>query len=364
MMKEIKNILIKALSGMVWGLFATLLTGTIITQIASLCGYKALEDNATILVIIYGIGTMLKSLMGLGIGVGIALACGFSGLKCVCIALAGAVATTFTNNFKLEVVFKNGFFSGGNNDPVIVYLVVVIVAILINLIWKKKTPFDLILQPLFCVAVAIISTWLLSPIVTFLLSKIGALFSWMMNGTNGDAPMYQKLIFSSVISLLMGMLLTAPISSAAIAISINLTGLGAGAAVIGCCCQMVGFAIMSLRDNKVGIFFASLFGTSMIFFPNILKKPLIWLPTMISSIILAPLATYLFSISSSSVGAGMGTCGLVGVLQTLEFMEYSTSSWLAIGLIAILGSATLTFLIDLLFRKLNWIKKGDLTIAY
>jgi uncharacterized membrane protein len=355
------------MSGMAIGLFATLLTGTIITQIASLCGYNATAgaDNAKILVLIYGVGTILKSLMGFGIGIGMAIGMGFGGLSIICVALGGAVATMFTNTFSDGIMFKSIpaiFSSGNNNDPVIVYCVVIVVALLVRLIWKKRTPFDIIVQPLFCVAVAIIATWCFSPIITFILKYLGEFIRWTMNGTNGNAPLYQKLLFSALISAVVGVILTAPISSAAICISINLSGLGAGAAVVGCCCQMVGFAVQSLRDNKVGIFFASLFGTSMIFFPNLIRKPLAWLPTIIASIILAPLATLFFEISSSSVGAGMGTCGLVGVLQTLEYMQYSWKSFLAVGLFCLALPAGLVFGLDLLFRKVNLIKKGDLAI--
>lgn len=364
--KDIKNIFLKGMSGMAWGLFATLLTGTIITQIASLCGYTVGGDNPRILVLIYGVGTILKSLMGFGIGIGMAIAMGFGGLSIICVALGGAVATMFTNTFSGEILFKNLdqiFVSGNNNDPVIVYIVVVALALLVKLIWKKKTPFDIIIQPLFCVVVAVIVTWLFSPLITFVLKYLGEFLRWTMNGTNGNAPMIQKIIFSSIIGVVVGMVLTAPISSAAICISISLSGLGAGAAVVGCCCQMVGFAIQSIRENKIGTFFATFFGTSMIFFPSLMKKPLAWLPTIIASAILAPIATVTLGISSSPIGAGMGTCGLVGILQTLEFMNYSWQAYLAIGLFCLVLPAGLVFGLDLLLRKLHVIKPGDLALV-
>jgi uncharacterized membrane protein len=302
--------------------------------------------------------------MGFGIGIGMSLAIGFNALSAVCVGVAGAIATMFTNSFTGEVLFKEEFYNGNNNDPVIVYIVVIAVAFLVKLIWRdRKTPFDLIIMPLFCVALSIIVTWLMSPITTFLLAKLGDFLRWAMDGTTTGAPLWRQLLFSSIIGTVMGIVLTAPISSAALAVAIQISGLGAGAALVGCCVQMVGFAVQGLRENKIGIFFSSLLGTSMIFFPKIIKKPVIWLPTIIASAILCPLATLSFGILCDPSGAGMGTSGLVGVLRTLDVMSYSLNAWLAIGIFCIILPAALVFSIDLLFRKLKWIKPDDLKIT-
>ncbi|MDR2828534.1 MAG: PTS sugar transporter subunit IIC [Acholeplasmatales bacterium] len=365
-LKKIKEFASKSMSGMVWGLFATLLIGTILTQIASISGYSTVQGatNNSFVSLIYGIGTMLKSLLGIGMGIGMGIAMKFTNLQLVSLSLAGAVATTFRVTFKEGIVIGN-FVTGFNNDPVIVYLVVLIVGILMTLVFTKKTPFDLLILPLFCVISAAIITFLLSPEITWILQQIGSFLSWAMNGSNGNsAPVYQKIIFASIIGVTVGVLLTLPISSAAICIAINLTGLGAGAALVGCCTQMVGFAIQSIRENKIGIFFSVFFGTSMVFFPKIVKKPLIWLPTIIASAILSPIAVLVFDLQSSKIGAGMGTCGLVGPLQTLETMGYSLDAWLGIIIFCILAPALVVFLLDLLFRKLNIIKKGDLKLDF
>ena len=166
---------------------------------------------------------------------------------------------------------------------------------------------------------------------------------------------------SIIISVAMGMLLTSPLSSAAIAISIQLGGIAGGAAVIGTTTQMIGFAIQSRKDNNIGMILSIAFGTSMLQFKNILIKPIIWLPTIIASAILAPIFYLVFRVETSPAGAGMGSSGLVGQLQTLEVMNYSTASILAV-LLMIFSSAVFVLVIDLIFRKFKLILKGDLTV--
>ena len=161
----------------------------------------------------------------------------------------------------------------------------------------------------------------------------------------------------------MGMALTAPISSAAIAIALSLGGIPGGAAVVGCSVQMIGFAVQSIRDNNIGKVISIGIGTSMLQFKNILKKPVIWLPTILTSAILGPISTAVFKMTSTPAGAGMGTCGLVGQLGTLESMGYNNPmAYIGILVLHFIAPIILVFLFDLLFRKLGIIKKGDFEI--
>ena len=158
----------------------------------------------------------------------------------------------------------------------------------------------------------------------------------------------------------MGMALTAPISSAAIGIMLGLDGLAAGAALAGCCAQMVGFAMMSIEDNDIGDVIAIAVGTSMLQFKNIIRRPLIWLPTILTTIITAPISTVLLHIRCSAIGSGMGTAGLVGLLDAIQVM--GNQYWVPLILIDVILPAVLTFVFYKGFRKLNYIRKGDLKI--
>ena len=165
-----------------------------------------------------------------------------------------------------------------------------------------------------------------------------------------------------IISVVMGMALTAPISSAALAIAIGISGLAGGAAVVGCCVQMIGFAVMSRKDNNIGIVLSVAFGTSMLQFKNILRKPIIWLPTIIVSAILGPLSTLVFKTECVSAGAGMGTSGLVGQFGTLEAMGATSQFYWSLIVLEFLLPIVLVLIIDILFRKFKLIKPGDLKI--
>ena len=153
---------------------------------------------------------------------------------------------------------------------------------------------------------------ILGPPISTFMAWLGSLINW---GTE-----QQPLVMGVVVSVLMGMILTLPISSAAIGVVLNLSGLAAGAATIGCCCNMIGFAVASFRENGIGGFIAQGIGTSMLQVPNILKKPIIWLPAILSSAILGPVGTMLLKMTSNATGSGMGTAGLVGQIMTWQTM--------------------------------------------
>src|SRR5699024_6184591 len=162
--------------------------------------------------------------------------------------------------------------------------------------------------------------------------------------------------------VLMGWGLTAPISSVAIAIMLSIDGLAAGAAVIGCCAQTMGFATQSFKDNGIGGFLAQAIGTSMLQVPNILKKPIIIVPPTITAIILAPISTVWLKMINNTEGAGMGTSGFVGQIMAFESMGFSSSVFWSVLLLHIIAPALISLGIAMLFRKWGWIKPGDMTI--
>ena len=168
-----------------------------------------------------------------------------------------------------------------------------------------------------------------------------------------------------VVSVLMGMILTLPISSAALGIILNLSGLAAGAATIGCCCNMVGFAVASYRENKIGGLLAQGIGTSMLQVPNIVRKPVIWIPAILSSAILGPIGTMVLHMTSNATGSGMGTAGLVGQIMTYQTMTATESPLtvlIKILIIQIILPAVVTLAISEFMRKKNWIKLGDMQL--
>lgn len=170
-----------------------------------------------------------------------------------------------------------------------------------------------------------------------------------------------------VVSVLMGMILTLPISSAALGIILNLSGLAAGAATVGCCCNMVGFAVASYRENKVGGLLAQGIGTSMLQVPNIVRRPVIWLPAIISSAILGPVGTMVFHMTSNATGSGMGTAGLVGQIMTWQVMTQSESAVMVLVKILLLHfvlPAGISLGVSEFMRKKNWIRFGDMKLEF
>lgn len=336
---KFKSFLMTTLNGMVYGLFATLIIGVIVQQFGMLLKIDLISIT---------ISNTLKALMGVGVGMGIALSLKMNGLKMVVAAVMGGIATSF----KLQ--FGVGIVPGLNNDPVTTYLVVVLGIFILDKILIRKTPIDILLIPLLGTLIAVILTLLLSAPIGFTLAAI----SRGIQGATAFAPFPMTI----VIAVVMGMLLTSPISSAAIAIAINLNGIAGGAAFVGGTVQMIGFAIQSRKDNKFGMLLSIAFGTSMLQFKNILKKPMIWLPTIIASAILSPLIVLTLNTETSKFGSGMGSSALVGQLQTLSEMNYNFNSWLSAGLSIVLAGV-LVYLIDLVFRKYNLITAGDLAIS-
>ena len=385
---KVLDFLIKTLNGTAYGLFATLIVGTIFGAFSLFFSYG--QDNSGFcwfmtrlfsseireigynaqgkLISMGGLGYVLQNLTGAGIGVGIAISLKFDPLKVIILGAVGEIAAFFSlsTGFVTDPGGLNYLFGSIKpGDPLTIYLVCIATALLMKAVFVKKTPVDVVLIPLFGAFVGM----LLSLGIRYPTVYVTYSIQWLVNGGTKVAPFLMGII----VSVLMGMALTAPISSAAIAAVVfniaNASGdtsgliIASGAAIVGCSTQMIGFAIQSRKDNSIGTVISIAIGTSMFQFKNILKKPIIWLPTIITSAILGPVSTCWLKLRCDGANAGMGTAGLVGQIGTISSMGVeSWQAWVGIFGLMIVMPAVLVFLFDLLFRKLGWIKEGDLKI--
>ena len=339
-MKKILNFISKTSSGMALGLFATLIVGTLLKQIFSLIpDFQVGIDIATSLV----------KFMGVGIGLGVALSLDKEKTNLEIISLSSLGGLLALLNLKSPSDPIPTFtISGGSNNPLLIYLAIIVTFYLVKLIIKKKTPIDILLIPLMYVILGLIVGVILLYPSYYLIYGIQKLIEVSM-------PLI-PFVMSMIISVIMGMVLTMPISSVAVcvAISIGNIPLAAGAAVIGCSTQMIGFMVQSLKaKNGIGKSISVGIGTSMLYWPNIIKKPAIWLPTIISSLILGPIGVCLLNTTSTSAGAGMGSCGLIGQISILETMGYNNiNAYISIFVVQIIGTVILTLLFDYLFSDI------------
>lgn len=344
-----KKFFIDGLSGMAQGLFATLIIGTIIQQIGTFVG-------GTPGALIYVVGKMAAAMTGAGIGVGVARKFNADQLVVVSAATAGMVGAFAGKLLAGQVLTKGNMLLIGPGEPLGAFLAAY-AAIELGGLLSGKTKIDIILTPLVSIGCGSAVGLILGPPISTFMAWLGSLINW---GTE-----QQPLVMGVVVSVLMGMILTLPISSAAIGVVLNLSGLAAGAATIGCCCNMIGFAVASFRENGIGGFIAQGIGTSMLQVPNILKKPIIWLPAILSSAILGPVGTMLLKMTSNATGSGMGTAGLVGQIMTWQTMvpsEPATIVLIKILVIQIILPAVVTLAISEFMRKNNWIKFGDMKL--
>ena len=345
MKKYFNRLFIDGLSGMALGLFATLIVGTIICQIGKLCG-----DNVVATYII-AIGSAAKTVTGAGIGVGVAAKLKAAPLTVVSAAVAGFVGA-FPDVSLASVTV------GAPGEPLGAF-VAAYIAVELGALVAGKTKLDILVTPLTCVLGGSVVGLLIGP-------YISAAMKWVGNLVNINVE-NSPIVGGMLISVIMGILLTLPISSAAIGISMGITGLAAGAATIGCCCNMVGFAVMSYRENKLGGLIAQGVGTSMLQMPNIIRNPLIWIPSILSSAILGPVSSAVLKMTSSPVGSGMGSAGLVGQFAAFESMTAGGLSpvlaLLEIVVMHFVLPAVVTLGIAEAMRKLNLIKHNDLKLA-
>ena len=349
-MKSILDrIFVDGLGGMAHGLFATLIIGTIIQQIGLFAG----GDFGNML---YMAGKMAAAMTGAGIGVGVARKFNADQLVVVSAATVGMIGAFAGKLLAGEVLTDGNVFLAGPGEPLGAF-VAAYVAIEIGILISRKTKLDILITPFVCIGVGTATGLVVGPPISRFMGWLGSLINW---GTE-----QQPFLMGIVVSVLMGMILTLPISSAAIGVILNLSGLAAGAATIGCCCNMVGFAVASFRENGFGGFLAQGIGTSMLQVPNIVRHPKIWLPAILSSAILGPVGTMLLHMTNNATGSGMGTAGLVGQIMTWQVMTQTEAPvvvLLKILLIQIVLPAALTFGFSEFMRRKKWIRFGEMKL--
>ena len=344
---------ITAFSGMAQGLFCTLIAGTILALIARLIGNNFVGNLLTT------ISNFAKSLTGFGIGVGIAYSLSKNKLVVFSAGIAGFVGA-FAKEILLGATFKPAT-SGLPGNPIGAY-VVAMLAIEVCELYQGKTKLDIILIPLGAMFLSALGVFVSFPFI-WAVDKLGLFI--------GVATEFTPFFMGIVISVIMGVLLTMPTSSAAIWLAVvgsntSDTGLllAGGAAVVGCASHMIGFAVASFRENGVSGLISQGIGTSMLQIPNIMKKPIIMLPEIITSAILGPIATCLFKLNCTNVGGGMGTSGLVGVFGIIDANPLMNVGLLitAIVLLLFILPALLNLIISEFMRKKGWIKFGDMKL--
>ena len=345
---------IDALGAMAQGLFCTLLVGTILNTIGQQFGIAFL--NQIIVSIGQGEGAMHYTIGGLAsamVGPGIAVAIGVA-LHCPNLVLFSLIPVGFAANA-----------IGGAGGPLAVFFVTIVAAECGKLV-SKETRVDILVTPIVTVLVGIGVALLIAEPIGNAAKSVGIAIMWATE----LRPFFMGIIVSAII----GIALTLPISSAAICAAFGLTGLAGGAAVAGCCAQMVGFAVMSFRENRWGGLVAQGVGTSMLQMPNIVKNPKIWIPPTLASMITGPIATCIFKLqmNGSPVSSGMGTCGFVGQIGVYTGWVNDIASgvkagitamdWVGLVLICFVLPALLSVIFCEILRKVGWIKEGDLKL--
>ena len=334
-----KRYFIDAMGAMANGLFASLLIGTIISTLGQELGVQVLID----------IGTFAKGVSGPAMAVAIAFA-----LQAPPLVL-----------FSMLAVGSSANALGGAGGPLAV-LVIAIVATELGKLVSKETKIDILVTPLVSICSGVLLSMGLAPIIGKAASAVGTLIMW--------ATELHPFMMGILVSVIVGIALTLPISSAAICAALSLTGLAGGAAVAGCCAQMVGFAVMSFKENKVGGLISQGIGTSMLQMGNIVKNPKIWIPPILTSAITGPIATCIFKLqmNGEAISSGMGTCGLVGQIGVYTGWVNDIAAgaktaitgmdWLGLVLISFVLPAVLTWIFGQICRKIGWIKEGDLKL--
>ncbi len=353
-----KRYFITAFSGMAQGLFVTLIAGTILAQIAGWIGDNYIGNTLSY------IANIAKTLMGAGIGVGIAHALGKNKLLVFSAAVAGLVGA-FADKLFVGADAFTAITLGAPGNPIGAYVITMLCVEIVG-IYAGKTKLDILIVPLGVLLISFAGVFVSYPFI-WLINQLGVLIAMATEAT--------PFVMGIVISVIMGILLTMPTSSAAIwvAVSTPILTLGAsspdynamllagGAATVGCACHMVGFAVASYRENKLGGLIAQGIGTSMLQIPNIMKKPVIMVPMIITSAILGPLSTCVFGLKCGESGGGMGTSGFVGVF---DLFNYTSGALGIIGIILlmIVLPAVLNLIISEFMRKKGWIKYGDMKL--
>lgn len=350
---------IDALGAMAQGLFCSLLIGTIINTIGTQFHIDALTRVVATLgsgehAISYTVGGLAMAMSGPAMAVAIGYA-----LQAPPMVLFSLITAGFAANAL-----------GGAGGPLAVFFVAILAAECGKAV-SKETKIDILITPMVTILIGVGLSALIAPPIGSVASAFGVLIN--------EATKFQPFLMGILVSVLVGMALTLPISSAAICSVLGLSGLAGGAAVAGCCAQMVGFAVMSFKENRWGGLVSQGIGTSMLQMPNIVKNPRIWIPPTLASAITGPIATCLFQLEMNGVpiNAGMGTCGFCGqigvwtgwlspveqaVAQGAVAIAPTAFDWIGLILISFVLPGVLSWVFCELFRKIGWIKEGDLTL--
>lgn len=334
-----KRYFIDAMGSMASGLFASLLVGTILSTLGTQLGVQILID----------MGTYAKGVAGPAMAVSIAYALKAPNLVLFSMLAVGSAANTL----------------GGAGGPLAVLLIAIIATELGKMV-SKETKIDILVTPIVTIGVGVLLSVLLAPWIGSAASSIGKIIMW--------ATELHPFMMGIIVSVIVGIVLTLPISSAAICAALSLTGLAGGAAVAGCSAQMIGFAIMSFKENKWGGLVSQGLGTSMLQMGNIVKNPKIWIAPTLASAITGPIATCIFhmEMNGEAIASGMGTCGLVGQIGVYTGWlnditagakaGITTMDWVGLVLVCFILPGILTYIFGLIERKLGWIKEGDLKL--
>ncbi len=355
-----REIFIDGLGGMATGLFATLIIGTIILQVSEL--FPVHIGNSLFL-----IGKIAQALTGAGIGIGAAkklesspLVLVSAGVAGMCGAFAGKLISgtcIVQGTFDAGSIPMNSVVLTGPGEPLGAFIAAM-AAIYIGKLVSGKTKIDIIVTPSVCIISGSTVGFFVGPTVSALMSDLGMLINW---GTV-QAPFLMGII----VSVLMGIILTLPISSAALGIILGLSGISAGAAAVGCCANMVGFAVASYRENGVNGLLAQGLGTSMLQVGNIIKNPMIWVPAIAASAILGPISTCVLKMTNNPTGSGMGSAGLVGQINAYQDMVANgvapTVVLIEIAVMHFILPAIIAFAVSEVMRKKGLIKSGDMKL--
>lgn len=322
-----KTYFIDAMGAMAYGLFASLLVGTILNTIGQEFNIEFLSKT---------LWPIVQAATG----------------PAIAVSIAYSLNTPDLVLFSSAVVGVAGYQLGG---PIGVFISTIF-AVEFGKLISKETKIDIVLTPVVTVLVGAIIATFIGPYIQAMMVAIG---NAIMAATK-----QQPLIMGIIVSVAMGMILTLPISSAAICIMLGLSGLAGGAATVGCCANMIGFAVISYKDNGFEGLLAQGIGTSMLQMPNIIRKPVIWLPSIVASAILGPISTIIFKMENTPLGSGMGTCGFVGQIGTLNAMESISKGTvlLNMALLHFILPAIISYVVYLLLKNKGIIKDGDMKL--
>ena len=335
-----RNYLIKTLNGMALGLFSSLIIGLILKQIGELAGIEVLVK----------FGRFAQAMMGPAIGAAVAHSVKASPLGIFASLVAGTIGAGSIS------IAESGQMIISIGEPMGAFVSALVAAEFSKLI-AGKTKVDIVLVPAATIIVGGLVGITISPWIAAFMKAIGEVIN--------TATELQPIPMGIIVSVIMGIVLTLPISSAALAISLGLSGIAGGASLVGCCSQMIGFAVISYRENGFGGAIAQGLGTSMLQVPNIIKNPKVWIPPIIASAILGPISTAVLGMESNSVGAGMGTSGLVGQFGAYAEMAGKvsiTTFFIMIAVMHFILPAVISLGISEWMRKKGWIKAGDLKL--